>query len=95
MVTQLRDPVTRVLSAYEFAIEVAARRIKQNDGKFLESAKNTSFVNTLNVWPWSHLVPWFRKSMQIHVSSRKFTQGTGKRSFKNCFYQYLTGALKF
>jgi hypothetical protein len=66
VVTQLRDPVTRALSAYEFAIEVAARRIKTDDKKFFENAKNMTFVNTLNVWPWSHLVPWFRKSMQTH-----------------------------
>ncbi|KAL4541193.1 hypothetical protein Ndes2526B_g05736 [Nannochloris sp. 'desiccata'] len=68
VVTQLRDPVTRVLSAYEFAIEVAARRIKMDDEKFFKTAKNMTFVNTLNVWPWSHLVPWFRKSMQVHLA---------------------------
>lgn len=85
MVTQLRDPVTRVLSAYEFAIEVAARRIKMDDEKFFKTAKNMTFVNTLNVWPWSHLVPWFRKSMQVHVSSRSSTRGTGDKLVKATF----------
>ena len=68
MVTQLRDPVSRLLSSYEFAIEVAARKIKQDEAKFMASVSNFSFVNTLNVFPWSHLVPWFRRDMRSKVN---------------------------
>ena len=67
VVTQLRDPVSRVLSAYEFAIEVAARRIKQADQIYFAKAKSFATVSTLNVWPWSYLVPSFRADMRSKV----------------------------
>lgn len=68
IVTQLRNPVNRVISAYEFAIEVAARRIHMPDNDFTNQQANRTFVNTLNVWPWSYLVPSFRRDMRLHVS---------------------------
>ncbi|KAL0036133.1 hypothetical protein WJX79_004855 [Trebouxia sp. C0005] len=56
--TQLRDPVDRVLSAYEFAIEVAARALVKD-----APDKDPSKVDTQNVWPWSLLVPFIRQDL--------------------------------
>lgn len=71
VVTQLRDPVTRAISAYEFGIEVAARRIHLDEDDFVKSTKDPGFVNTLNVWPWSYIVPWFRADMKRRQSDLK------------------------
>ena len=60
VLTQLRDPVDRVVSAYEFAIEVAGRKINDPDQKIEDLKKNDTTVNTYNVWPWKHLVPFAR-----------------------------------
>ena len=67
VLTQLRDPVSRVLSAYEFGIEVAARRVHVDDDQYASANRNVSFVNTLNVWPWSYVVPFFRRDMRSRV----------------------------
>lgn len=60
--TQLRDPVDRVLSAYEFAIEVAARALVKD-----APDKDPSKVDTQNVWPWSLLVPFIRQDLMRRV----------------------------
>lgn len=67
MVTQLRDPIQRVISAYEFSIEVAGRKIQLSDKEFLKQKANTSAVNTFNVWPWSYLIPFSRNQMKDRV----------------------------
>lgn len=64
VVTQLRDPVERVLSAYEFSVEVAGRKIHESDEKIEALKANLTSVNTYNVWPWSHLIPFARRNMQ-------------------------------
>ncbi|DBB06421.1 TPA: hypothetical protein ACH3X1_011981 [Trebouxia sp. C0004] len=66
--TQLRDPVDRVLSTYEFAVEVAARALVKD-----ASDKDPSKIDTQNVWPWSLLVPFIRQDLlrragDIHLS---------------------------
>ncbi|KAH7447589.1 hypothetical protein KP509_01G112900 [Ceratopteris richardii] len=64
VVTNLRDPVDRVFSAYEFSVEVAARFLIHNlrrNPKTTKSGKNGS--STLNIWPWSLLVPWMRDDL--------------------------------
>lgn len=53
VVTMLRDPVGRVLSSYEFAVEVAARRLGY------PVICDLTKVCTRHVWPWTHLVPYF------------------------------------
>ena len=63
MVTQLRAPLGRILSAYEFAVEVAARTlIRAKDHK-----PDPSRVNTRNVWPWSALVPIIEEDLLMRV----------------------------
>jgi hypothetical protein len=71
--TQLRDPIERFLSAYEFGVEVAARQLKrpprnstaqpQQQGGHGAAAKTL----TDQVWPWSHLVPFFVADMRARV----------------------------
>ena len=51
VVTMLRSPYERVLSSYEFAIEVAARSFDQAPKK-----PKRVRVQTRDVWPWGHLV---------------------------------------
>lgn len=68
VVTILRNPVDRVLSAYEFAVEVAARFLVHPN---LTSAAKTSeklrlkkgIVSTLEIWPWKYLVPWMMEEL--------------------------------
>lgn len=63
VVSQLRDPVQRVLSAYEFAIEVAARQLRRS--KSYVKPKNR--VVTDDVWPWSYLIPFFVNDIKPKV----------------------------
>lgn len=63
VVSQLRDPVQRVLSAYEFAIEVAARQLRRS--KNYVKPKNR--VVTDDVWPWSYLIPFFVNDIRPKV----------------------------
>lgn len=72
VVTQLRDPVQRALSAYEFAVEVAGRRIHYSDEEYQKQRNNASIINTFNVWPWSHLIWQFREDMQHRVWCLQF-----------------------
>lgn len=65
VVTQLRDPVQRVLSAYEFAIEVAARQLRRS--KNYVKPKNR--VVTDDVWPWSYLIPFFANDIRPKVGA--------------------------
>lgn len=55
VVSQVRDPVQRILSAYEFAIEVAARQLRRSRGYTKPKGK----IVTDDVWPWSYLIPFF------------------------------------
>ena len=64
----------RVLSAYEFSIEVAARAAT---GK-TPSRQDPRATNTRNVWPWSGLVPWMEEELHARssaVAARSLTQG--------------------
>ena len=58
-VTQLRDPVDRILSAYEFSVEVAARfEIKPPN-----VTRQGNKTLTTEVWPWSTLVPLIQQAI--------------------------------
>ena len=63
MVTQIRDPVSRVLSAYEFAVEVAARVLTRSE----DYKPDPSKVNTRDVWPWSAIIPIVETDMLARV----------------------------
>mmetsp|Transcript_20128 Transcript_20128/g.44074 ORF Transcript_20128/g.44074 Transcript_20128/m.44074 type:complete len:230 (+) Transcript_20128:235-924(+) len=77
VISQLRDPVDRVISAYEFAVEVALRSaVKAPSARNANSAPTSLLqtisqgvglgkrkVSTTNVWPWSELVPMMLEDM--------------------------------
>ena len=68
VVTILRNPVDRVLSSYEFSIEVAARFLIHPNLSSSMRSKRRNFtkivgVSTLDIWPWKYLVPWMRKDL--------------------------------
>ena len=63
VLTQIRDPVDRFLSAYEFAIEVAARALNRP----ANFKKRGNKIATDDVWPWSYLVPFFTEDLRARV----------------------------
>ncbi|CAI9761520.1 unnamed protein product [Fraxinus pennsylvanica] len=75
-VTILRNPVERVLSAYEFSVEVAARYLKHPNLTYVEkmfrqpSPKGPG-VSTLEIWPWKYLVPWMIEDLFARRDARK------------------------
>lgn len=60
--TQLRDPVDRVLSMYEFAIEVAAKHLNPN-----ATQHDPGKMDTRKVWPWSILAPFMQGELERSV----------------------------
>ncbi|CAL5225562.1 g8401 [Coccomyxa viridis] len=73
VVTQLRNPVDRILSAYEFVIEVASRQVLKLNPRKKPKRKLTS---TKNVWPWSYLAPWMEADMTQRQAARSGAAGT-------------------
>lgn len=69
VVTQIRDPVSRVLSAYEFPIEVASRKVNEPMSNIEKSKANLTTVNTYNVWPWKYLILHARDGMQDRLDA--------------------------
>eukprot|EP00775_Hariotina_reticulata_P011842 gene11842-11986_t len=67
VVSQLRDPLDRLLSAYEFAIEVAARQLRRSKGY----VKPKNRVITDDVWPWTYLIPYFLADMKPKIAAAK------------------------
>lgn len=70
-VTNLRHPLDRVLSTYEFSVEVAARFLRLKKGlpgqnPFLQT-KSTHLVSTLSIWPWKYLVPFMQRDIFMRV----------------------------
>ncbi|CAH8386585.1 unnamed protein product [Eruca vesicaria subsp. sativa] len=75
VMTIVRDPVARVLSTYEFSVEVAARFLVHPN---LTSAtmmsgriRKKNVISTLDIWPWKYLVPWMREDLFARRDARK------------------------
>nr|VDC65176.1 unnamed protein product [Brassica rapa] len=75
VMTIVRDPVARVLSTYEFSVEVAARFLVHPN---LTSAtrmsgriRKNNVISTLDIWPWKYLVPWMREDLFARRDARK------------------------
>ncbi|XP_056847616.1 protein-tyrosine sulfotransferase isoform X1 [Raphanus sativus] len=75
VMTIIRDPVARVLSTYEFSVEVAARFLVHPN---LTSAammagriRKNNVISTLDIWPWKYLVPWMREDLFARRDARK------------------------
>ena len=63
-----------MLSAYQFAVDVAAKGVLHLDPAKKTPARRSDFVGTLEVWPWSYLIPWFKRDMAARVR-----QAAGRR----------------
>jgi len=76
ILVNVRDPVARILSAYEFATEGAALRLNGSaDGEVVEQKQprrerrkrrgrpSTPPTPVEQVWPWSTLIPWLVEDM--------------------------------
>jgi len=70
VVTMLRSPYDRVLSSYEFAIEVAARAFDQPPQK-PPAIKAPARVQTRDVFPWGHLVRHVDAQLQSYLDKVK------------------------
>ncbi|KAL1201930.1 Protein-tyrosine sulfotransferase [Cardamine amara subsp. amara] len=75
VMTIVRDPIARVLSTYEFSVEVAARFLVHPN---LTSAmrmsgriRKSNVISTLDIWPWKYLVPWMREDLFARRDARK------------------------
>lgn len=77
VITQLRDPVDRFLSAYEFMVEVGARQLRRP----ANYTKPTGKVLTDNVWPWSYFIPFFESDIvpRVRAAARSHGWGIGRR----------------
>lgn len=88
VVTILRNPIDRVFSTYEFAVEVAARFLVHPN---LTSATQMSRrmtsrsrgVSTLDIWPWKYLVPWMREDLFARRDARKHTDVRKTKGMRN------------
>jgi hypothetical protein len=79
MVTMLRDPVERFLSAYEFAVEVSARSF----GDETTVAKNR--VATRDVWPWEHCVRRIDEDLRAFKRRTKAANFTKPSGGADCY----------
>ncbi|KAL3153929.1 hypothetical protein ABBQ32_013491 [Trebouxia sp. C0010 RCD-2024] len=73
--TQLRDPVDRVLSMYEFAVEVAARQLHPNT-----TQPDPNKMDTRKVWPWSILIPFMEQEVKGRAATRNHEEDTQQTS---------------
>jgi hypothetical protein len=77
-IMQLRRPVDRVVSAYQYAIGVAETKLPSPgedapaDTSALHDRSGESALADA-VWPWSHLVPWFATDMRGRLKAVEAT----------------------
>jgi len=69
LITQLRNPLSRILSSYEFTVEVAGRGLKTNDTVWEAGVEETHFTNTLQVWPWNYLIRALRGELKDRMQT--------------------------
>ena len=76
-------PVDRVISSYEFAVDIAAKGVMHLGPPRRPSTatRKPDFVGTLDVWPWSILIPWFKFDMAARV---RRGEGTGRQGRWGC-----------
>ncbi|KAF8110307.1 hypothetical protein N665_0085s0036 [Sinapis alba] len=75
VMTIVRDPVARVLSTYEFSVEVAARFLVHPNltsaAMMARRIRKNNVISTLDIWPWKYLVPWMRQDLFARRDARK------------------------
>lgn len=74
LVTTLRDPVDRLLSAYEFALGVAARGVGRREEEAERAAvgvqaNGRKATPTTKVWPWDGLGPMLAADMDARLAA--------------------------
>ncbi|XP_002984138.2 protein-tyrosine sulfotransferase [Selaginella moellendorffii] len=63
-ITNIRDPMNRVLSSYEFSVEVAARFLRRTRSMLRRiGPKTQKAMSTLDIWPWKYLVPLLQRDL--------------------------------
>ena len=78
--TVIRDPVERVLSAYEFSVTQAAMGLGAAGDEQLPQDHHLQ-VETTKVWPWSQLIPWLQADMRRRlVALEAAAAATGETS---------------
>lgn len=99
LLTQLRNPIQRVLSAYGFTLEVASRALLRSKLQKVGSVPKGSFmeklgrVQTDRVWPWSVLLPWMRETLWTRTNGPGTEMEEG-RSVKERTSQNFTVSLE-
>ena len=71
--TQLRRPLDRVLSAYEFAVEVAGRHAfggQRQRRRHVLDGQASNNIDTRDVWPWSTMVNLMIADMNARREAR-------------------------
>ncbi|VFQ91492.1 unnamed protein product [Cuscuta campestris] len=76
VVTIIRNPIERVISSYEFSIEVAARSLQFNNLTTAIQVEDdkpnvTERGVTQDIWPWRYLVPWMMHDLFSRRDQRK------------------------
>ncbi|XP_010488273.1 PREDICTED: protein-tyrosine sulfotransferase isoform X1 [Camelina sativa] len=75
VMTIVRDPIARVLSTYEFSVEVAARFLVHPNltsaSRMSSRIRKSNVISTLDIWPWTYLVPWMREDLFARRDARK------------------------
>ena len=86
IVTMLRDPVSRFLSSYEFAVEVSVRTFGDDVKK---SGKGR--VATRDVWPWEYLVRHIDRDLSRYkdVVEKTDMKGSIANVYNNSVYTPL------
>eukprot|EP00798_Chlamydomonas_sp_ICE-L_P026326 gene26326-17421_t len=84
VITHLRDPIDRFLSAYEFAVETATRLIDVMKGT-IHRKRKAKTIATDDVWPWSYLSPFMANDIaqreinwEMEESQRSEVDSQGK-----------------
>jgi len=76
--TIVRDPIARVLSTYEFSVEVAARFLVHPNltsaSRMSSRIRKSNVISTLDIWPWKYLVPWMREDLFARRDARKLKE---------------------
>jgi hypothetical protein len=68
---ELRDPVERLVEAYELAVEIALQKLDADRAKSPFEAMQKQHPN--DVWPWSKFTPFLAKDLAQRV--RRFAAG--------------------
>ena len=63
VITSIRNPVDRFLSAYEFGVELGVRHAVSK----IAGSNRADKTSTMNVWPWSSIQPFFHDDVVAKV----------------------------